>query len=84
MQLIEVEELPETERRTERGHNDIYDCLCGFMELGMKIAWVVYDPHEYSSVQSAYVTFYRACRKYEFPISPCVRNGDLYLVRTDM
>lgn len=84
MQLIEVEELPETERRLERDHKDMRSYLEQFMSMNTKVAWVIFEPHEYATVASARATLNRACRNYGYPIDVFVRNGDLYLVRTDM
>ena len=84
MLFIEIEELPETERRSERDNKSMPLCLEEFMAMNTKVAWVVYEPHEYSTINSARATFSRACRRYGLPIIACVRNNDLYLVRTDM
>lgn len=84
MVLIEIEELPKTERRIERDHKDLLDYLEQFMAMNTKYAWVVYEPNEYSSSISAYSTITRACFRYNLPIKVCLRNDDLYLMRTDM
>ena len=84
MVLIEIEELPKTERRMERDRKGLLDYLNKFMDMNTKYAWVVYEPHEYSSCISACSTVSRACVRYNLPIIACLRNSDLYLVRTDM
>ena len=84
MIFIEVEELPEVERRTERDRKDLRSYIEDFMSMNTKIVWVVYEPHEYASPQSAARAFRRACSTYGFPVDPCIRNDDLYLVRNDI
>lgn len=84
MVLIEIEELPDTERRMERDHKDLLDYLKQFMNMNTKYAWIVYEPNEYSSSISAHSTISRACCRYNLPIKACLRNNDLYFVRTDM
>ena len=84
MKLIKIEELPKTERRMERDHKDLLEYLKQFMDMNTKYVWVVYDPHEYSNSISASATLRRACIYNNLPIDVCLRNYDLYLVRTDM
>ena len=84
MTLIELEELPETERRVVTEYNSCKDYLNKFMAMNVKVAWVLFGPDEYANVTSAYGSFTRSCHRFGFPVTAYIRNGDLYLVRTDM
>ena len=84
MIFIEIEELPETERRIAHEYKRNKEYFEKFMAMNVKFAWVIFEPHEYVNTLSARLTLRRSCRRFGYPIDVCVRNDDLYFVRTDM
>lgn len=84
MIFIEIEELPKTEKRIVHEYKNCKEYFEQFMAMNTKVAWAVFEPHEYVNTLSACLTLKRSCRRFGYPIEVCVRNDDLYFVRTDM
>lgn len=55
-----------------------------FVRMNVKVARIDLDEHEYASVAVARGVIGVACKRWCVPVKPKVRDGVLYLVRTDM
>lgn len=55
-----------------------------FMRMNVKSARVVYTKAEYVCATSAKASLRIAARRYSLPIKALMRNGNVYLIRTDL
>ena len=83
MYFVEVEELPKKASRTG-AKGELKSKLEQFMGMRVKIAKLVLDDCDYVCPTSAYCSFTDACEYWALPIDVKMRNGEVYLVRTDM
>lgn len=82
MTFHEVAYIPKTEYRKPR--NDIAGAMEEFMKLNIKFAQVSFSVLEFESCYVAGTVLSRHARDAELPVKVCVRNGVVYLERTDM
>ena len=83
MYFVEVEELPKKATRTGK-KGELKTRLDQFMDMRVKIAKLILDDCDYICPVSAYASYADACEYWAFPIDVKMRNGEVYLVRTDM
>lgn len=55
-----------------------------FMNLETKIAICNFEEGRYKTIYSAYSTWYKAIKHWGYPIQINMRQGKIYLTRTDM
>lgn len=58
--------------------------LNGFVRSGIKVAKLDLDPDDYASPQVARSVLSVACKRWAVPVEVKIRDGQVYLVRTDM
>ena len=79
MNFIECKDgLPRIER------NRLKYVFMEFMRMNIKVAKVDFKEREYKNTTIAYHTLHRACKRHAVPITVRMRNGEVYMVRTDM
>ena len=79
MRFVQVESIPKQINDAPRKR--VYELLENFLKSDMDYALVVFDPGEYTRLESARQTFIRTCRHFGYGIDVKVRNGEIYLVR---
>lgn len=77
-----LDDLPKSERRNE--NLKLQPVLEQFIAMQTKIAKVIFDTDEYSDIRNGYRCLHKACRTSCQPIKAVWRNGEVFLVRTDM
>jgi hypothetical protein len=80
MKFVEVKEVPEKKKRTNRGV--LRDYLQEFMKMNLKAVKV--EDHGYKSANAAYKSLNAATKRWVFPIDVVIRNGEVYLIRRDI
>lgn len=78
MKLVKVKDLP------SRKNHDLQGYITEFMESDALVAKVYFAPGEYKSENSAQSSLCQAILRAKAPIRTSIRNGELYLIRTDM
>lgn len=78
MKLVEIKEVP------SRHNNKVESYLTEFMQMNTPVVRVELAPAEYVSAYSAANSFRKAIKRLRAPVKSAVRNGQLYLIRTDM
>lgn len=79
MKFTEVKELPGKKYVPKFA---MRDALNEFMKMNIKAAKL--ENHGYKNSRNAYTAFYKAAKKWAFPVDVCMRNGEVYLIRRDM
>ena len=82
MQLKPVKELPAKKANCQ--YKNLKEYLSSFMKMNSKYVQVQYASYEFRNVYSAYGSFNRMIRLFNYPIEATIVNGELYLNRTDM
>ena len=85
MKLIPVDFDPR-ELRVDTRHRpsgELIEFFTAFIESGKKFAKVEYEANEYTHPQSGYISMAERIRKDRLPIQVVMRNGEIYLVRSD-
>lgn len=82
MQLTPVEELPV--RNANGQYKNLKKYLDSYMKMNVKCVQVKFAPYEFNSTYSAYHSFIRMVKLFNYPIKPTIINNELYLARTDM
>lgn len=80
--IEEVRKVPKN--RHDMHRNSITEALNQFLASGKEAALVEVTPSDYTSVHSAYTSFYRALKAGEYPVQAEIRSGALYLYRTNI
>lgn len=70
----------DNERRVYK--NQIF--LGEFIDSGIKVAVVHFNPGEYQNIRSMYNSLYGSAKKFGLPVHVFIRQDEVYLVRTDM
>ena len=78
MKLVKVTEMP------KRTNHDLQGYIAEFMEMNTSVVQVYFAPGEYKTENSAQSSFCQAILRAKVPVKTSVRNGKLYLIRTDM
>ena len=78
MRLVKVKDVP---RRT---NHDLQSYIAEFMNMNVHVVQVEFAPEEYKSENSAQSSFCQAILRARVPMKTSIRNGKLYLIRTDM
>lgn len=88
MRFIPVDGLPiriNEACKMRRSAAHYYDAeLDEFMQSGIRVAKVEFDPYEFKSAQTAYGSLNQAIKRSGLPINSFLRGGEVYLMRTDM
>ena len=79
MTLTPVKSLP---KRTTFGYNDLEKVLKEFVSSGMTIARIDYRPDEYRSHDVLYSGVHVTIKRLGLTVKVCMRNGEVYLMRT--
>lgn len=79
MKFTVVEELP-----NKKEYNPLGNYLKEFMRMNVKIARVDLNEHEYATPSVAARTLSTSIKRRALPIKAHERDGEVYLVRTDM
>lgn len=82
MQLTPVEELPVKKANCQ--YKNLRDYLDSYMKTNVKRVHVTFAPYEFANVYSAYGSFNRMIKLFNYPIEVTIINSELYLIRTDM
>lgn len=78
MKLVKIKEVP------GRRNNDVQGYLTEFMQMNVPVVRVDFAPKEYKSVYSAAGSFVKAIKRLNIPAKPMIRDGQVYLIRTDI
>ena len=78
--IEEARKVPKN--RHDMPHNDIIGTLNQFIVSGKEAALVEVTPGDYTSVHSAFSSFYKAIKTKNYPVTAELRSGCLYLYRT--
>ena len=81
MQFRPVEEPPI--RRANCRYKNLRHCLNNLMRTDERCVKVEFSTGEFANVYSAYASFNRVIRLYNFPIKASVINCELYLIKTN-
>lgn len=55
-----------------------------FINMGVKVARVDIDEHDYKNVKVAYRVLYNHIKRFGHPINVVMRKGEIYFVRKDI
>lgn len=80
MRYTMVESIP----KSRKTNNDLENFFMAFLNKKIPFAKVLYAPHEYSSVKSAYNTLYKSARLRKLPIIVRMRNSEIYLINNEL
>lgn len=80
MKFVEVKEIPSDKRYTYKG--EMRARLEEFMKMNVPIVRI--ENHGYKTFRLAYCAFYKAAKKWAFPIDVIMRDGEVYLKRRDV
>ena len=80
MKFVEAE----LEKRRPCDYKKLKNELETFMRMNVKTAKVIYTKSEYSCATSAGASCRRGAKYIGLPIKVNVRNGNVYLIRTDL
>ena len=80
MRFIEAE----IEERPVRTYKKLKAELKRFISMNIKSARVIYTEAEYSCSTSARKALSEAAKMHSLPIKALMRNGNVYLIRTDL
>ena len=83
MEFVKVDGIPESQRN-RAAHFSLKSKLERFLAMNVQYARVDYTRDEYSSPTGALHSLSACCNMYDFPAYAILRNGDIYLIRTDM
>lgn len=78
MKLVKVKEMP------SRRNNDVQGYLTEFMQMNVPVVRVDFASKEYKSVHSAAGSFIKAIKRLNIPAKLMIRDGQVYLIRTDI
>jgi hypothetical protein len=90
MKFVVVDELPKNRRggakpRFKHEYNSVRTYLEEFVNMDVKYVRVEFNEGEYSSLASLRTTLYDAiARTPDMPVKAVLRDGCVYLIRTDM
>lgn len=82
MKFYKVSSLPKTMHR--KPNNDLAAALEEFMNMNVKYVQVVFSMLEFEGCYVAGTVLNRASKNAGLPVKARVRNGQVYLERTDM
>ena len=74
----------ELEKKARNPRKDLMKELKAFMSMNVKTAKVVYTKGEYACATAASGALRTCIRTYGLPINVKMRNGNVYLIRTDL
>lgn len=83
MRFVRVNEIPPSERRRSRAMS-LKTKLERFMKMDIPLARVDYTPKDYSSPTGCLKSLTVACDMHNIPAYVIMRNGYIYIVRTDI
>ena len=82
MTFHQVKQIPKTKYRKPR--NNVAGAMEEFMKMNIKFASVKFSVLEFESCYVASSTLVKCCKSAELPVKVLVRNGRVYLERTDL
>lgn len=84
MRIKVIDELPKRVRKSGYDGKHVYNVLMEFMGKHEKLGAVILEDGEYSLTATAYFVLKNAVATYKLPIIVEQRNGEFYLIRSDM
>lgn len=78
MKMVKVKEMP------SRINHDLQGYIAEFMKMNTPIVQVKLAPGEYANMKTAQSCMISAINRAKVPVKTKVRDGKMYLVRTDM
>lgn len=82
MNFQRVTYIPETVHRAPK--NNLVEIMENFMALNLKLSKLSFTDDEFYSYQIASYSISRCVKTLQLPVKVYIRNGEVYLERTDL